>query len=299
MKKTILLLAIVLTACGGNNSPQYQRLQEELAQARDSVKLLTTTIEALSYPASQRLATIQSLIKEERYVAAESELRELVALFPKSDEAKKKDALTEIINKGKEAKEAKEKRQKALGFKALKASSSVKIDYNMIEFSGFNVGNKFSFDANDSGSYSFTADRGNKYITASMRVASESKDPLLPQLAVYSISGGSMTHVKTFVTRFARWQSYGTFLGNYHDNGNDFAKTSSVNFKVGAEVPEEITKKPYALVLKKENGLSRQTDRFKEPPVSYTGAISYPAFLSLDDFTSPSSQYVVVRIVNL
>ena len=99
--------------------------------------------------------------------------------------------------------------------------------------------------------------------------------------------------------RFAYWQDYGHYLGNYPDYGNDFAKTSTIRFKLGDEVSKEITAKPYAIVLKKTNGLSRKYDRYKNPPVSYSGYIDYPYRLSLDDFIGDNARYVVIKITNL
>ena len=65
-----------------------------------------------------------------------------------------------------------------------------------------------------------------------------------------------MIYKGNFTVRFNRWEDYGTYLGNDHDFSNDFAKTSSIRFKIGVEVPNEITQKPYAIILKKNNSLN-------------------------------------------
>lgn len=108
-----------------------------------------------------------------------------------------------------------------------------------------------------------------------------------------------MNREGTMEVRFAYWQDYGHYLGNYPDYGNDFAKTSTIRFKLGDEVSTELTTKPYAIVLKKTNGLSRKYDRYKNPPVSYSGYIDYPYKLSLDDFTGDNARYVIIKIANL
>ena len=108
-----------------------------------------------------------------------------------------------------------------------------------------------------------------------------------------------MTLEGTFMTKFARWSDYGSYLGNYHDNINDFAKTSSVRFKLGCEVSEDVVRKPYALVLKKENTLTRNTEKFENPPVSYIGHVDYPSTMKPNFFTVDGSVFVVVKIANL
>ena len=108
-----------------------------------------------------------------------------------------------------------------------------------------------------------------------------------------------MTWEGNFKTEFARWDDYGSYLGNDHDFGNDFAKTSSVRFKIGKEVAEEIVKGPYALIMKKENALNRNYERFNNPPISYIGSVDYPYTLKLEDFTKDDSMFIVVRIANL
>ena len=100
----------------------------------------------------------------------------------------------------------------------------------------------------------------------------------------------------TFRTEFNRWEDYATYLGNYHDSHNDFAKVNSVKFKLGLQVSDEKLNKPYAIVLMKENVLARHYERFDNPPVSYVGSADYPSTLSLSDF---GSKYVIVKRYNL
>lgn len=84
MKKPIVLLLLCITACGNNYSEEFKQAQAELTQARDSIKMLSATVEALSYPANHRLENVKANIKEGNFVAATNELNQLVALFPNS-----------------------------------------------------------------------------------------------------------------------------------------------------------------------------------------------------------------------
>ena len=174
--------------------------------------------------------------------------------------------------------------------------TTIKIDYNTIVLSGISVGNRFIFDAYDDRWFYRDADRGSKYVTMQMAVTSTSHDPNLPQFAVYLISGGTMKLIREFDTEYARWRDYGAYLGNYHDSTNDFAKVSTVKFKLGAQVDNESLSKPYAIVLMKKNVLYSHYDRFANPPCSYIGSANYPSSLSLDDF---KSKYAIVKRFNL
>ncbi len=307
MKRLFLLPFLVLIAFGcGVDQSEYDKIKKErddlATEVNNSIaviEVLRDSIKMLSFPADQRLNRINNLVSAGNYNLAKQEISRLTSLFPESKEAQSTPAIIEKVDKLIAQKKAEEERIKALGFKALKPSSTITVGYNKVEFSNISVGTTFTFDSNSS-YYSYrTADRGNKYISAAMKITSDSKNPMLPQLAIYSISGDQMTYEGVFSTQFARWDDYGSYLGNYHDNGNDFAKTSSVRFKVGKEVSEDILKGPYALILKKENALNRQYEEYENPPISYSGIVSYPSGLSLDDFTKEDSQFVVVRITNL
>lgn len=307
MKRLFIFLLFASTLFGCENN------QAELAQLRKEKEQLTAQVSAdaamiqtlrdsimmLSFPADQRLLKINRLMSSGDYSAAKNEISRLQTLFPESKEAKSSPSIIERIDKLIAQKKAEEERIKALGFKALKTTTTINIDYNKVELSSISVGSTFTFDSYGDRYFYRTADRGNKYITAAMKITSQSKDPNLPQLAVYKISGDSMMLEGTFTTEFARWDDYGSYLGNTHDFGNDFAKTSSVRFKIGKEVPEDLVKGPYALVMKKENSLSRLYKEFDNPPVSYIGMVDYPSSLSLEDFTKDNSQYSVVKIANL
>ena len=186
-----------------------------------------------------------------------------------------------------------------MGFKVLKPVSSVTINYNKVSFSGISIGQRFVHDSYDDSYFYSTADRGNVYVTVAMTVTSTSKDPEIPSLAVYSIDGDKMHLEGTMCIELARWEDYGTYLGNYHDNGNDFSKTSTVRFKLGAEVSADVVKKAYAIVLKKENFATRHYSRYDNPPISYSGSSPYLYNLELSDFTGNDSKYVVIKIANL
>ena len=306
--RVVLLLTFSTTmifSCGVKQK-EYDNIKSELENVKkqmiqDSVLItnLRDTITMLSLPASQRLTLINEQVSNGEYSQAQKSINELNRLFPNSKESQLTDAILQRIDNLIAKQKAEEERIKALGFKALKPVSTVTIDYNKVSISAIGINRSFHFDSYDGGGFHRTADRGNTYILASMSITSTSKNPDLPTLAIYSINGDQMNREGIMEVRFAYWQDYGHYLGNYPDYGNDFAKTSTIRFKLGDEISTESTTKPYAIVLKKSNGLSRKYDRYNNPPVSYNGYIDYPYKLSLDDFTRDNAQYVIIKIANL
>ena len=305
MKKEInyvLLLLLLLVSCinkSGNSSQIVEiekKYQDSITALMSQLEQANQQIELLKFPADQRLNKAKTLMESGDLEKALSEIQQLKKIFPNSQEASSSGALVSKINEIKEEKRKEEERIKALGFKAIPEQTTIKIDYNTIVLSGISVGNRFIFDAYDDRWFYRDADRGSKYVTMQMAVTSTSHDPNLPQFAVYLISGGTMKLIREFDTEYARWRDYGAYLGNYHDSTNDFAKVSTVKFKLGAQVDNESLSKPYAIVLMKKNVLYSHYDRFANPPCSYIGSANYPSSLSLDDF---KSKYAIVKRFNL
>lgn len=307
MKKLYLLTSIALLfASCDNNAIKQEIVQlknqvDSLVQVNNSqaslIASMRDSITVLSYPADQRLSTINKLISDELFDKARLEISNLKKIFPNSKEASNIDQLLVKVNNLEKKKEAEIQRIKALGFKAIKPETSITIDYNKVAFS-ITTSNVFTFDSYGATYFYRDADRGYKYVTGTMTVTSSSKYPDIPEPQLYEIVGDKMVKSSSFDTRFARWSDYGSYLGNYHDSGNDFRKTSTIRFKVGAHIDAEIiNKKPVAVVLKHENILSREENDINNPPVSYTGGYGkYPSELRLEDFTK--GDYHVVKYFN-
>ena len=166
----------------------------------------------------------------------------------------------------------------------------------MVTFSNISIGKNYIHDSYEDRYFYNDADRGCKYISVLMTVKSDDHDPDIPQLAVYTINGDKMNFEGSFRTEFNRWEDYSTYLGNYHDSHNDFAKVNTVRFKLGLQVSDEKLAKPYAIVLMKKNVLTRLYEQFRNPPVYYSGNADYPSILSLENF---KSNYVLIKRFNL
>lgn len=298
------IACIALASCsGGPSQKDLDRLNakvDSIQKVADSqaatITALRDSVSILAFPADQRLSKIKDLIASEDYSNAKSQIAQLKKIFPNSSEAKACGALESTITAKEEAKKAEQERIKALGFKAITAKTSFAIGYNTMTLSSFSIGTQFIHDAYDDRWFYNTADRGNKFVTAAMSIKSTDKDPNIPEFAVYSVNGDKMKYVGKFRTEYARWRDYGAYLGNYHDTNNDFAKVSTVKFKLGAEISESVTSKAFAIVCKKENGLVSSYDRYENPPMSWKGSVSYPSSLSVSDF---ESNYILVKLYNL
>lgn len=301
---TVCSMAFVSCGSGVSSSELHTKvdsLSSLVTIQKATIAAMHDSIAVLQFPADQRLDNIKKLIKAESYVDAKMEIDALQSYFPNSKEAAECSSLTERIDSKLAAIEAEKERIKALGFKALKPQTKVTIGYNSVAFSDIATGNKFIHDVYPTYTGSewreHTADRGNKYITAAMDVTSTSKNPNIPTLAFYSIHGSRLSLEDTFRVDMARWSDYGTYLGNEPDLKNDFSKVSTVKFKLGCELPEEVFSKPYIVVLKKANTQVRNEERFRNPPIYYSGNAGYPQTLNIDDFNNDN--YVAIKIANI
>ena len=273
-------------------------LQKQLSAKDTIIAQLRDSLDMVKIPASDRLKNINKLFKGNDLSNTEKEIAELITLFPQSDEAAQAKKVQVMLDKKKDEIRQEEERKKALGFKAIKETLAVEIGYNKMKFSQFVISNEYAHDHYDDRYFYNTADRGNSYISFVMSVESSDKNPQIPQLAIYRISDGKMSFISTFMTCMYSWSDYRHYLGTYHDNRNDFAKTSTVKFSLGCEVSDDIIASPFAIICKKENKLTRFEDKFRDPPIYYKTYDNkfYPQNLSIEDF---SNNYIIVKLYNL
>lgn len=303
IKKNLVaqLVLLCLVSCSSNEksnseSTDNSALVSRIDQLNKENEELKATVKQLRYPVSDRLINISRLISENKLNEANMEIINLEQLFPQSIENEEVVSLKQKITNIEEEQRAEEVRIKALGFKALKEENSVEIGYNKISIGAFATANTYVFDSYGDRYFYRTADRDSKYVSAKVSITSSDKNPKLPMFYSYLINGDKLELIKIFSLNFAKWDDYGSYLGNYHDNGNDFAKTSTVGFKIGVEINSELLQKPIVILLLKENCAERVTERFANPPVSYTPMnCDSPSTLSMEDV---NKNYAVVKILN-
>jgi hypothetical protein len=120
-----------------------------------------------------------------------------------------------------------------------------------------------------------------------MNISSKARDPQLLGIAAYVPDGSTLKRLGLLKYRFARWGSYGSFLGTQPDYRNEFSHSWRIPFSAGVAVSDEDLKhKPIYLVVTGEGCHQRVYDRFGQPPVFYVPGEckSLKATLTADDF---------------
>lgn len=288
-----MLIIVILTSCNNNNGPKqedYDKLQAELNDCKK-------TVDELSNTPQMRLANGQKFQTENDFANAKKEYKDLIEKYPGTDEAKKAATLISEIEKIEIEKKEAEERKKALGFKAIKENTSIKIGDITINFNSVNTASQWNFDNYGTEYRLRKAERGDVYIVAKVSISADSKDPSLPPISVYQISNGSLKLVGTMGYEFVRWKDYGSYLGNYADYGNDFSHTKTISFNCGLSVSQSIMDKdPVFVVVKKANCFNRTNSTYGNPPVSYTGGnCNIKSTLTVDDFDNDN---YLVKVFN-
>ena len=294
MKKlslTMLIMAIMIS-CNNNKPKQedYDKLQAELNDCKKTVDELRNTPQ-------MRLANGQKFQSENDFANARKVYGDLIEKYPGTDEAKKAATLILEIERIELEKKKTEERKMALGFKAIKENTTIKIGDITITFNSVNTASQWSFDNYGTEYRLRKAERGDVYIVAKVSISAESKDPLLPPISVYQTSNGSLSLVGTMGYEFVRWKDYGSFLGNYADYGNDFAHTKTIAFNCGLSVSQSLIEKdPVFVVVKKSNCFNRTYNSYGNPPVSYIkGNCNIKSTLTVDDF---DNDHFLVKVFN-
>lgn len=272
-------LAILLAGCG-DGGEVYKKEAESL---RSDIESLRTEITAAQGKISQ-LEHENKILKETPHVflaqvskavdggdedAAKRALESLTARYADSPEAATGRGLFQKMVEDREAREKEERRLATLGMKAISVKGTFTGDDSTVTLQSAQITGQWSF--NDHGDeYEYrSAERDSRYITAKVTYSSKSKDPRLVPLIVYASNGGELKRLGVMGFEFVRWKNYATFLGNYHDNGNDFAHTASIRFSMGLQVQSEDISKPLYIVASSVGCAARSSDRFGRPPVRY------------------------------
>lgn len=194
----------------------------------------------------------------------------LRAKYPSSPEAAAADKQVAALVEAAEQAKAEARRLAALGLKAVKVTPKFMGEEAGVEVSGATLAKRWVFDAYDSQYHYKEAEKGSMYVTAKLKVTSKNKDPKIPGMALYKADGANLVKVEFFMLKFARWDGFGSYLGNETDYRNDFSHSTSIPFVMGAQFEIDAVEKPLFIVVSKAPCYDRNYERFNQPPVSYS-----------------------------
>lgn len=311
----MLAISVALTACTSPEQPSAaatpaaapataqaavdQRAHEQQAQA-----LAQCQRDFETYKASPgiRLAKAQELANAGKLKEAIAEYGALIEANGTTAEAATARTLLAAAVKQQAAAEAEQRRRLSLGFKALKEAKSVDINDITVHAISVATGRIWTYDGHGDGYvysyYQSEAERGATYVFARFSISAKSKNPELPPMALYRIDGDKMEFVSHLSYRFRRWEQYGTYLGNYHDSGNDFAYSSTIAFTAGYEVNlEAFEQYPHVVVVQRKQCVDRRRNPRDTPEISYGYGLrcATAKSLSLADF---DNDYAVIKMFN-
>lgn len=297
-------VSILLAGCNDKQPPyeakpdksaEYQRQIRDLTTERDRLR---AEIQELSRSPTVILTDLTNALSNKDPAKADKAQTELEKRFPKTVEAADGKKQITAYRDGLAKAAAEERRLAALGFKALPVGLTVKGPAVTAKYGDLSFNARFVMDRYDNSYHYRDADRDTKYAVISMNVTANKgvSNPEMPGAALYWADGAALKKLGEFVIEFTRWESYATYLGNYSDSRNDFAKVQTIPFTLGVQIDdEEVKKRPLYVVATKDGCISRGYERFRNPPDFYRGGCSpLRPTLTVKDFNDPASGLTVV-----
>ena len=274
---------------------EYQQQIRDLTAERDRLK---AEVQELSRTPTVILADVTNALSNKDPEKANKEQAELEKRFPKATETADGKKQIAAYRDGIAKAAAEEQRLATLGFKALPVGPTVKGPAVTAKYGDLSFNARFVMDRYDNSYHYRNADRDTKYAVISMTVTAGKgvSNPEMPGAALYWADGAKLKKLGEFAIEFTRWESYATYLGNYSDSRNDFAKVQTIPFTLGVQIDDEDAKKrPLYVVATKDGCINRGYERFKNPPDFYRGAcLPLKSTLTASDFTDSTSDLTVV-----
>lgn len=310
LQSCAVLVAASLTACGPA-APSEEITSEinRLKQENETLKSANSKLEAAQSKLQKQVEELQQtpevLLAKVEELLFKGEIDNTAALtdtmktrFGDTPQLKRALAAVAKAKAEEERKLALAKELEARGFYAVKTNMTPVTGPNTLKVESLKQGKRWIFDYRNDGEYHYReAEREHSFVLMNATVHSKENDPDLPDVGIYVIDGKEMRRVDTFRYEFRRWQSYGTFIGLYHDHKNDFAHTPSVPFNAAASISTEDLKKPFAIVATDKNCHERG-DVIGQPDIRYSARYDCAgkSTLTIDDFKL--GDYKVVSFFN-
>ncbi|CAI8800654.1 Lipoprotein [Pseudomonas sp. IT-P74] len=308
MKRLIVagITGVVLLSGCGDGGEKYRKeaaelrsgiedLRTQLSLASNRVKELESENLRLKQTPHLLFANVREALDRKNETEVGAAVNALKSKYPDSPETAQASKLLNNMISERQAKEKETEKLAALGFKGIPVQNTFTGTSSAINLLSAKLGGRWQF--NDHGDeYEYRdAERGAQYVTAQVTYSSKEKDPSLMAMAVYAPRDGKLKRLGEMGFEFVKWESFATFLGNYHDSGNDFAHSEKIRFSMGVQVQNDEVVKPLYIIAAKKGCANRDEDRFGRPPVKYVtySCQSLPTELSLNDFTS--GEYGVVK----
>lgn len=252
---------------------EVERLRKENAELRLSPYNLAIEVESAMRSAN-----------EEKAIATFKQLADTFPVAPETVEMKKR---LEAFMAQRRASEEEDKRVAAQGFKGLPVNPNFAHQDVALSLASLALHKRWTFDSWGDGWRFLDAEKDRKMLVARMNVTAKDKNPSLFGLAAYVPDGNRLVKVGDLNYRFARWGSYGAFLGTTTDYGNEFSHRSRIPFTAAVSVSDDdLKKRPIYLVATREGCHARHFERFGQPQVAYMPVEcgTLKANLALDDF---------------
>jgi hypothetical protein len=279
--------ALSLAACkpsihvgAGPETGELAKLRAEVARLKEENAQLRLTPEHL---ASEVEGAIRAT-NEEKAVVAYKQLADTFPVAPETAEMKRR---LDVFMTQRRAQEEADKRMAALGFKGLPVTSSLSNPDTALTIGPVAVTRRWTFDSWGDGWRFQDAEKDRKLLVARVNVASKQKEPALFGIAAYAPDGAKLTRLGELKYRFARWSSYGAFLGTTADYRNEFSHSWRIPFSAGVSLSdEELKRRPIYLVATNEGCHTRHSQPFGQPPLFYLPeeCKSLKPSLTMEDF---------------
>lgn len=174
-------------------------------------------------------------------------------------------------------------------------NSNIKITFNPFSFQ-----NEFIFDRDGYQWRYRKAERDGKFLisVASITAKSNNKNPLLPIIYAYKIDSTGFLSIAKFEYQFYKWNDYGTYLGNGHDFGNDFAYTETIKFDIGLTVNQTDVNSTILIIASNQGKIPRSSNQFSTPNISYIYSDDIGGYPNMT-LSKLINEYTIIDVINL
>lgn len=294
-KAGIVVFAVFMAACGGahdgaeaeQKSEGYQRQQREqelIKQEKDLQKQIAASSGEEKTRLESKLAAVSAELDamDTQAKARAKALKEAQANTAAStaEAASEHDAPPPEQNA---AAETAARLASLTTLKETKPKKTVESGEVKVKVTATKTGKTWKFDRSGYKYMVREADKDSSYHWLDLAISTKAKDPKLPGFFACRFSKeGEFEGCDQLRLEFYRWDDYSTYLGNYKDSGNDFAKKETVKFTAGYSATQEQLEQPAIVVLTPSCHV-RDYKRFRGPDEFYTSTCTAPTLAEIGD----------------